>query len=278
LQQKKNLSVETMPKRAPLGLDGEGCDPHAGASGRRRGSDRGGDAAKRQIAGRGAMSSRPAEISKSVAVSKRGGQSSVRLALAAIGGLILVAAMAFDTKIVKIGSPADAPHDVFSAAEFGKATFPKIQAAIEQRAVSAVTVAAAIAKDQAAAGKQYGVEAGSGPEISVSFTGVAGKQDSGIYAVQVDGAPDTLLIRVQTGPAINGTDLRDATGTIAFGQFTNQIDYQNAGSALNKEMKSQVLSKIDAGKLTGKTISVVGTFKLVNPKSWLVTPVKLDVQ
>lgn len=216
--------------------------------------------------------------SKPVAISKRGGQSNLRVALVGIAGLILLAAMAFDTKIVKIGSPADAPHDAFNPAEFGKATFPKIQAAIEQRAASAVTVAAAIAKDQAAAAKQYGVEAGSGPEFSVSFTGVAGKSESGVYVVQVDGAPDTPLIRVQTGPAINGTDLRDATGSIAFGQFTNQIDYQNAGSALNKEMKSQVLSKIDTTKLTGKTISVVGAFKLVNPKAWLVTPVKLDIQ
>jgi predicted lipoprotein len=83
---------------------------------------------------------------------------------------------------------------------------------------------------------------------------------------------------VQTGPAINGTDLRDATGTITFEQFTNQIDYQNAGSALNKEMKAQVLSKIDNGNLTGKTLSVVGVFQLINPNSWLVTPVRLDVQ
>jgi predicted lipoprotein len=153
-----------------------------------------------------------------------------------------------------------------------------VQAAILARAVDAATVAAAVAKDKDAAGKQYGVEAGSGPEISIKFTGVAGKVDSGVYDIAVEGVPSTLLIRVQTGPAINGTDLRDATGTIAFGQFVNQIDYQNAGSALNKEMKKQVLSKIDTKALAGKTISVVGAFKLTDPNSWLVTPVKLDVQ
>jgi predicted lipoprotein len=201
-----------------------------------------------------------------------------RLAIASAAGLILIAAMALDTKVVKIGSPADIQPGVFSAAEFGKSEFPKVKAAIEARAVDAQTVASAIAKDKDAAGKQYGVEAGSGPEISVKFMGVAGKAESGVYEVAVDRVPSALVIRVQTGPAINGTDLRDATGTIAFGQFVNQIDYQNAGSALNKEMKKQVLSKIDASKLTGKTISVVGAFKLVNPNGWLVTPVKLDVQ
>jgi predicted lipoprotein len=202
----------------------------------------------------------------------------LRLALVCVAAIVLVIAMALDTKVVKIGSAADVQPGVFSAAEFGKSEFPKVQAAIESRAVSAATLAAAVAKDKEAAGKEYGVEAGSGPEISVKFTGVAGKQESGVYAVAVEGVPDTLVIRVQTGPAINGTDLRDATGAIAFGQFVNQIDYQNAGSALNKEMKKQVLAKIDASKLTGKTIAVVGAFKLINPNSWLVTPVKLDVQ
>jgi predicted lipoprotein len=80
------------------------------------------------------------------------------------------------------------------------------------------------------------------------------------------------------GPAINGTAVRDATGQISFGQFTNQIDYQNAGSALNDEIKKNVLAKIDTKNLTGKTISIVGAFQYVVPNSWLITPVKVDVQ
>jgi predicted lipoprotein len=43
-------------------------------------------------------------------------------------------------------------------------------------------------------------------------------------------------------------------------------------------MKAQVLSKIDNSNLTGKTLSVIGVFQMINPNSWLVTPVKLDVQ
>ncbi|MEO2037276.1 MAG: DUF2291 family protein, partial [Martelella sp.] len=81
-----------------------------------------------------------------------------------------------------------------------------------------------------------------------------------------------------TGPAINGTDLRDATGTIAFGQFKNQIEYQDAGSALNNEMKKDVLAGIDTANLSGKTISVTGVFKLINPKNWLVTPVEMSIE
>lgn len=192
--------------------------------------------------------------------------------------MVLLAAMVIDTKIVKRGSPTATPLGAFSATAYGAAEFPKAQAAIERRAGDAATVASTIAKDPADAARQFGVEARGGPEIAVKFTGVAKNEDFGVYDIAVANIPGTLVIRVQTGPAINGTDLRDAAGTISFGQFINQIDYQNAGSALNKEMKKQVLAKIDASKLTGKTISVVGVFQLVDPNLWLVTPVKLDVQ
>ena len=208
-----------------------------------------------------------------------GSRRSNRKLLFAVGaGVVLLAAMVFDTKVVKIGSAADVQPGVFTPAAFGASEFPKVQAAVEGKAVDAATLAAALAKDPAAATQQYGVATGAGPEFAVKFTGVVGKGDSGNYDVKVDGVPDTVKIQVQTGPAIMGTDLRDASGTISFGQFTNQIEYQNAGSALNKEMKKQVISKIDVANLTGKTVSVVGAFQLGDPANWLVTPVKMSVQ
>ncbi|SAL36370.1 hypothetical protein AWB69_03470 [Caballeronia udeis] len=209
----------------------------------------------------------------------RRSRRSVHIAIEVVLLVILIVAMALSTKVVKIGSAGDTQVKTFDPAAYGESQFPKTQAAIEGRAVSADTLAAAIAKDQDAAGKQYGVAGGGiGPEISVKFTGVAGSEDAGIYTVKVPNVPDSVIIRVQTGPAINGTDLRDATGTISFEQFTNQIDYQNAGYAINTAMKKAVLSKVDTAKLTGKTISVVGVFQLINPNGWLVTPVKLDVK
>lgn len=193
-------------------------------------------------------------------------------------GVILVIAMALDTTVIRIGSSQDTRKTGFSPAAYGKTEFPKVQAAVEKRAVDAATLAAAIQKNQTAAVKQYGVNATMGPEMSVKFTGVVGKGESGVYHVKVQGVPDDIGIRVQTGPAINGTDLRDAIGTIQFGQFKNQIQYQNAGAALNTEMKKEVLSKVDTTNLTGKKISVVGAFLLINPKNWFVTPVKLSVE
>ncbi len=202
----------------------------------------------------------------------------LRLAMLSGAAAILVVAMALDTRVVRIGSSADMQADVFSPASYGKTEFPKVQAAVQARAVDAATLAAALAKDQAAAAKQYGIASDAGPEFSVKFTGKVGRNDSGDDVVAVAGMPSSTQISLQLGPAIIGTDLRDATGTISFGQFHNQIEYQNAGAALNNEMKKAVLSKVDVGNLQGRTVSVVGVFQLTDPSAWQVTPVKLDVQ
>jgi predicted lipoprotein len=201
-----------------------------------------------------------------------------RLIIVCAAAAVLVVAMALDTKVVRIDSAANVGSGAFSTTTYGASEFPKVQAALEQRAVSAATLAAALQKDPAAAAKRYGVPTGAGPEFTITFTGVVGKGDLGTYDVAVPGVPKSVTIQVQTGPAIIGTDLRDATGAISFGQFTNQIDYQNAGAAINTEMKKDVLAKIDTANLKGKTIAVVGAFSLSDPKTWVVAPAKLDVK
>ena len=195
-----------------------------------------------------------------------------RIAAAVV--VAVLAAMALDTTVVRIGSDADVRAAVFSPEVFGAETFPKVQANVTARAVDAVELATAIAANPKAAEAKYSI----GGVYSVKLEGVVGEGKSGIYFVDVTGIPAPLRLRVQTGPAINGTELRDATGEISFSQFTNQIEYQDAGSALNKEMKKLVLDGIDNSALTGKTVVVIGAFKLVNPKSWMITPVSLEVK
>lgn len=196
-----------------------------------------------------------------------------------VGVVVLVAlGIVFGTKVVSSDDPLAQGAVKFDPATYGAENFPKVQSDVIDQAADAQTLAAAIAADPDAAAKEYAVQSSGGPVYSVSFTGVVGEGQSGIYEVAVDGVPGDLLIRVQTGPAINGTDLRDATGKIEFGQFTNQIDYQNAAAALNDELKKSVLADVDTTDLTGKTITVTGAFTLVNPAAWLITPVELSVQ
>jgi predicted lipoprotein len=190
----------------------------------------------------------------------------------------VVGAIALDTTVVKIGSENDVRQQVFSPETFGAEQFPKILANVQERAVPAADLAAAIAADKKAAAEKYGTATSTGPVIPVTLTGTFGARKSNTNELKVDGLPPETVVRVQTGPAVNGTDLRDATGTIEFGQFTNQIQYQDAGSAINNEMKKSVFAGLDPETLDGKSATVVGVFKLINPKNWLVTPVKVEVK
>lgn len=204
--------------------------------------------------------------------------SALKIGVGVALAVLVVGAIAFDTTVVRIGSEADVRQQGFSPESYGAEQFPSIAADVEKRAVPAAELATAIAADKKAAGEKYGIATTTGPVFPVSFSGTVGERKGSINDVTVEGLPGEVGIRVQTGPAVNGTDLRDATGKIEFGQFRNQIEYQNAGSAINNEMKKAVLANIDTSSLTGKSVTVIGVFKLVNPKNWLVTPVKVEVK
>lgn len=192
--------------------------------------------------------------------------------------LAVVAAIGLNTTVVRIGSDADVRQQVFSPDAFGEAEFPRIQAFVTEKALDAATIAPEVLADKVAAGKKYGTVSSTGAIMMVRVTGVLGESKAGIYDLAVDGMPADIKVRVQTGPAINGTDLRDAPGDIEFGAFKNQIEYQDAGSGINRAMKKAVLDGIDTTSLTGKTVEVVGTFRLGNPKNWLITPVSVVVK
>ncbi|TMV73490.1 DUF2291 domain-containing protein, partial [Thioclava sp. BHET1] len=171
----------------------------------------------------------------------------------------------------------DSREQAFSPDSYGETTFPKIAQWVEAHAVEAKTLGPEVLADKAAAAKKYGTAGSIGAVIPVHLTGTIGEGKSGIYDVTVPDLPADIKVRVQTG-AINGTVLRDAPGDISFGQFKNQIEYQNAGAGINRAMKKAVLAPIDTAKLTGKTVDLTGAFLLINPKNWLITPVKMSVK
>lgn len=200
-----------------------------------------------------------------------------RYTLIGVVVVAVIAAMALDTKVVKIGSAQDAQEQGFSPDSYSQKTFPGIQQDVEARAVDAKTLAEALKANQQQAVQKYGVGSPL-PVIPVKLEAVVQPGQMGIFPLKVEGLPEGSQVRLQTGPAITGTDLRDASGKIQFGDFTNQIEYQNAGSAINRAMKAAVLDKLDRDALPGKTVQVVGVFRLLTPTNWMVTPVSLEVK
>ena len=220
------------------------------------------------------MSSISPVSARAVSARKSGSRKAVLIVLA----LVVIAAIALDTTVVSIGGDDDLRQQAFDPDNFGQGEFPRIRDYVITKAPDAVQLAQQLVDDKKAAIDAFGTLAGAFPVLTVSFTGVLGEGKSGIFPVVVDGMPDGTGIRLQTGPAINGTELRDITGDIEFGAFKNQIEYQDAGSGINRAMSAEVLADLDRPALMGKSATATGVFTMINPKNWLVTPVSLEVQ
>ncbi len=70
-----------------------------------------------------------------------------------------------------------------------------------------------------------------------------------------DGRADVTL---QLGPVIFGDALRDATGIIRFSDFVNQLQFADAGNALNQRAARAIRTAGDAASLRGKLVEFAG--------------------
>ncbi|WP_432483152.1 DUF2291 family protein [Kineococcus esterisolvens] len=213
------------------------------------------------------------------AAGRRTPRNRSRIVTAAVVAAVVIAA-ALSTKVVSNDSELLVGPTAFDAATYGEQQFPEIASYVSENAVDAVELATALQADPTAA-QQYGVvsSSGIGAVVPVSFTGTVEAPDqTGLPVVAVPGMPEGHVVHVQLGPAINGTDLRDASGEVSLNDFENQIQYQDAGAALNDQVKSQVLAPLEGQDLTGRTIAVEGVVTLINPQNWNVTPTAVEVQ
>jgi predicted lipoprotein len=191
--------------------------------------------------------------------------------------VVVVAAMALDTTYKKAGETTATGREAFDPARYGAETYPKAVAAIDDAAVPLPKLVTAMREDPDAAGEQYGKRQGTSPySFSTTAEGVAGKAEGGLMPVRVKGVPEATTVSVQIGPAINGTAIRDAAGFIEFGQFTNQVEYAAAATALNEQVKQQVLAGVDAAALEGKRVAFTGAFSSLTPDVITITPTKLE--
>jgi predicted lipoprotein len=91
-----------------------------------------------------------------------------------------------------------------------------------------------------------------------------------------DGGPDLTL---QIGPVLRGYAVRDAAGVVRFSDFVNQIQFADAGNALNARALSMVLQPVHPAGLAGRTVEFLGVFEFdpAHPAIRDVVPVRLAV-
>jgi predicted lipoprotein len=92
----------------------------------------------------------------------------------------------------------------------------------------------------------------------------------GLNLGKADGQPEVWL---QVGPVIQGMAVRDAVGFIGFDQFVNQIDYAEAGNALNQQVLDAVLKPLDPEPAQGEVLAFAGA--LTPGERLVITPVRL---
>ena len=199
-----------------------------------------------------------------------------------IGALAIVAvlvAAAMSVKVVSLEENEARAAGGFDPASYAADRFEsEVAPQIEDDAIDLATLLGDLAggADEA----EFGNSSGSSSAYSfpVTFTGVAGTPAGAILPVTVEGVPADVTVQVQIGPALNGSAIRDVTGTESFNEFTNQLEYQTVATEFNNLVRSEVLDEVDPAALAGKTVTVTGAFTRVNPALVSVVPVSFEVQ
>ncbi len=192
-------------------------------------------------------------------------------------GVAVIVAAALSVKVVSIGDADAVAAGGFDPATFADEQYAEIAATIESDAIPLARLLADLdgGADEADFGNTSG--ASSAYAFPVTFEATAQALTEPVLPVTVEGVPDDVTVQVQVGPAINGTALRDVTGTISFNEFTNQLEYQTVGTELNNQARDQALAGFDAAAAEGRTVQVTGAFLRVNPQLVSVVPVSIEV-
>lgn len=203
----------------------------------------------------------------------------------AVAGLALTASLLSGCKIIKTPTAEEAAATAFdSNRQVSEIWEAQALPYLDGKAGPLAEVAALAASDAAAAGTKYGnpaKQANSPWTFAVRVEGKVIAADTASRAATIDvdadgdGAADA---RVQIGPAIRGTALRDSFDFVNFNEFKNQIEWAQFGKALNQHMDETVLKALPRDSLVGRTVSVTGAYPMPSGADLpLVTPARITL-
>lgn len=197
--------------------------------------------------------------------------------------VVVIAAAAASTTFVPAGSVAQAAD---TATEYVDLNYDSVVVpAITDGAQPLDTLVTAIVADVDAAGEEFGSREDEGKpwSFATEVTGVVGAGDFGEIGLQVEGMPDGITVGVAVPPFGSNTAIRDAGTDLAFGDFTNQTEFQKVAIELNNRAVAAVYGDLDPATLTGATVRVVGAFTWVSNTGGdidhvTLVPVEIEVQ
>ncbi|WP_275785152.1 DUF2291 family protein [Pararhizobium gei] len=93
--------------------------------------------------------------------------------------------------------------------------------------------------------------------------------------VDGDGKAD---VRIQIGPVIKGTAIRDSLDFVNFNEFKNQIQWAEFGKAFNTHINGVTLEKLPREGLEGKKVEALGAYPLPSKgQPALLTPATITI-
>lgn len=202
--------------------------------------------------------------------------------LTRIGVLALLVLPLTGCKIVQIADQQAAAPAGFDAASYVEQIWDsQVLPHFASTARPVGEVLPAIAADFSTAGEQFGYRPGEGSPWSFVVTGegkVSAKNTesrAGTLDVTVEGMAEPVVLQI--GPVIRGNAVRDALPFVSFKDFTNQIEFANAGKALTARALSGFGPGVEAIKV-GDDISFAGAISMSSASdAVVVTPVELVI-
>jgi len=170
----------------------------------------------------------------------------------------------------------------FDAAEYVDEIWQdKVIPRVREKAVELSSLLEAIKNGDPELADQYGFSEGNqSSALLVKGTGTVVEVDTtsriGILRVDIPTAGKGPNVRLQIGPVISGTALRDAMPFITFDQFTNQLEYAAVSRAMHNHLMETELGAMNFSEFEGKTISFNGAFRYENNEV-TITPVNIEV-
>jgi predicted lipoprotein len=204
-----------------------------------------------------------------------------------------VLVMFFSCTIVKNSAPgteksavqAAASNNEFDAAGFVKANWSgKIEPELMNNAIDVREVVSALKKDQAAAEKKIGRRKEETAPFNYIVKGkeiiksVNTESAAGYIELNLPDASGEENVKVQIGPVIKSSAVRDVLSFINFGDFVNQIDFANISREINFYVRNNVVSGLNKTNIVGKHLSFVGAFTEDSTGKVLITPIKISVE
>ncbi|VBB09685.1 Hypothetical protein LUCI_4983 [Lucifera butyrica] len=175
--------------------------------------------------------------------------------------------------------------DSFDADKFVAAAWDsKVLPVMNRKAVDIGVVLAAIRNNVEEAGKKYGVRsAQGGKEWNFIVKGkgnvlkINTESRNGTMDIDLPPYDHKAELKIQVGPVIKGTSVRDSLDFIKFDDFKNQMDFAEVSNALNKRIKELILSKLDLKQAPNREIEFTGAFTVMPAGEIVVTPVQLTL-